>query len=70
MIQLRAYDPFENASADADLPPIVNACEVLKAGRYPTISLDNVAAAKAMTEHLIALGHSRIGLIKGSKIAR
>jgi LacI family repressor for deo operon, udp, cdd, tsx, nupC, and nupG len=67
VIQLRAYDPFENAPADADVPPIVNACEVLKAGRYPTISLDNVAAAKAMTEHLIALGHRRIGLIKGSK---
>jgi LacI family repressor for deo operon, udp, cdd, tsx, nupC, and nupG len=67
VIQLRAYDPFENAPADADVPPIVNACEVIKAGRYPTISLDNVAAAKAMTDHLIALGHRRIGLIKGSK---
>jgi len=67
VIQLRAYDPFENAPPDADVPPIVNACEVLKAGRYPTISLDNVAAAKAMTDHLIALGHRRIGLIKGSK---
>jgi len=67
VIQLRAYDPFENAPADADLPPLVNACEVIKAGRYPTISLDNVAAAKAMTEHLITLGHRRIGLIKGSK---
>lgn len=67
VIQLRAYDPFENAPAGTDLPPIVNACEVIKAGRYPTISLDNVAAAKAMTDHLIALGHRRIGLIKGSK---
>ena len=67
VIQLRAYDPFENAPPDADVPPIVNACEVIKAGRYPTISLDNVAAAKAMTDHLIALGHRRIGLIKGSK---
>lgn len=67
VIQLRAYDPFEAASADAVLPPIVNACEVISNGRYPTISLDNLAAAQAMTEHLIAMGHRRIGLIKGSR---
>ncbi|MBC3273111.1 LacI family DNA-binding transcriptional regulator [Pseudomonas sp. SWRI81] len=67
VIQLRAFDPFENVAADADLPPIVNACEVIHGGRHPTISLDNFAAAKAMTEHLLALGHRRIGLIKGSK---
>ena len=63
VIQLRAYDPFP---ADrADTPPMINACEVIKGGRHPTISLDNQAAAKAMTEHLIGLGHRRIGLIKG-----
>ncbi|MGH8447680.1 LacI family DNA-binding transcriptional regulator, partial [Pseudomonas sp.] len=63
VIQLRAYDPFP---ADrADTPPMINACEVIKDGRHPTISLDNQAAAKAMTEHLIGLGHRRIGLIKG-----
>ncbi|MBC3207428.1 LacI family DNA-binding transcriptional regulator [Pseudomonas sp. SWRI111] len=67
VIQLRAFDPFENVAVDADLPPIVNACEVIHGGRHPTISLDNFAAAKAMTEHLLALGHRRIGLIKGSK---
>ncbi|MBP5947748.1 MULTISPECIES: LacI family DNA-binding transcriptional regulator [unclassified Pseudomonas] len=67
VIQLRAFDPFEGSASGKDLPPIVNACEVIQQGRHPTISLDNVAAAKAMTEHLIALGHRRIGLIKGSK---
>ena len=67
VIQLRAYDPFEHSSPGADLPPIVNACEVDREGRFPTISLDNFAAAKAMTQHLLALGHRRIGLIKGSK---
>jgi len=46
---------------------LVNACEVIQGGRHPTISLDNRAAAKAMTEHLIDLGHRRIGLIKGPK---
>jgi LacI family repressor for deo operon, udp, cdd, tsx, nupC, and nupG len=67
VIQLRAYDPFEAPFPSADLPPIVNACEVIQGGRHPTISLDNRAAAKAMTEHLIELGHRRIGLIKGPK---
>ncbi|CAM3230354.1 LacI family transcriptional regulator [Pseudomonas floridensis] len=65
VIQLRAFDPFPLDSSET--PPIVNACEVLKDGRHPTISLDNQAAAKAMTEHLIGLGHRRIGLIKGPK---
>lgn len=67
VIQLRAFDPFEGPASEAALPPIVNACEVIRQGRHPTISLDNFAAAKAMTEHLIALGHRRIGLIKGPK---
>ena len=63
VIQLRAFDPFPTDREDT--PPIVNACEVIKGGRHLTISLDNHAAAKAMTEHLINLGHRRIGLIKG-----
>jgi len=61
VIQLRAFDPFTEPA------PMVNACEVIQGGRHPTISLDNRAAAKAMTEHLIELGHRRIGLIKGPK---
>ncbi|MFJ4143824.1 LacI family DNA-binding transcriptional regulator [Pseudomonas sp. NPDC089734] len=67
VIQLRAYDPYEALGEGEDSPPIVNACEVIKDGRYPTISLDNHAAARAMTEHLIELGHRRIGLIKGPR---
>ncbi|WP_434676780.1 LacI family DNA-binding transcriptional regulator [Pseudomonas sp. R1-18] len=67
VIQLRAFDPFEQSSDGAAMPPIVNVCEVIRQGRHPTISLDNQAAAKAMTEHLLQLGHRRIGLIKGPK---
>jgi len=67
VIQLRAYDPFEAPCPNAEPPPIVNACEVIQGGPHPTISLDNRAAARAMTEHLIGLGHRRIGLIKGPK---
>jgi len=64
VIQLRASDPFTGC---AESPPLVNACEVIQGGRHPTISLDNRGAAKAMTQHLIDLGHRRIGLIKGPK---
>lgn len=64
VIQLRASDPFSDC---AESPPLVNACEVIQGGRHPTISLDNRGAAKAMTQHLIDLGHRRIGLIKGPK---
>lgn len=67
VIQLRAYDPYEQALPGVDLPPVINACEVDVLGRYPTVSLDNRGAAKAMTQHLIELGHQRIGLIKGPK---
>jgi LacI family repressor for deo operon, udp, cdd, tsx, nupC, and nupG len=67
VIQLRAFDPFDQSSGSGAMPPIVNVCEVIRQGRHPTISLDNQAAAKAMTEHLLELGHRRIGLIKGPK---
>jgi LacI family repressor for deo operon, udp, cdd, tsx, nupC, and nupG len=65
VIQLRARDPFDSGVASDSPPPMVNACEVVKDAPFPTISLDNQAAAKAMTEHLIALGHRRIALMKG-----
>jgi len=66
VIQLRAFNPFQAACTHGEsLPPMVNACEVLDDAPCPTISLDNRAAARAMTEHLLGLGHQRIGLIKG-----
>lgn len=67
LIQLRAYNPFAaDASASAPLD-MVNACEVLDDPPCSTIQLDNRTAAREMTEHLIALGHRRIGMIKGPK---
>ncbi|MBB3062509.1 LacI family DNA-binding transcriptional regulator [Microbulbifer rhizosphaerae] len=68
VIQLRAYNPFgaEDAGGNAALP-MVNACEVLDDTTVPTVALDNRAAARAMTEHLLQLGHRRIAVIKGPK---
>lgn len=66
VIQLRAFNPFSDAGSDgACMPPMVNACEVLDIPPCPTVRLDNRAAAREMTEHLLGLGHRRIGLIKG-----
>lgn len=33
----------------------------------PTIRIDNYAASRQMTEYLVALGHRRLGFIKGNK---
>ena len=66
LIQLRAHNPFDDSMRNgAGLLPMVNACEVLDQVACPTVALDNRAAAKAMTEHLINLGHTRIAMIKG-----
>jgi LacI family transcriptional regulator len=35
-------------------------------GNISTIRIDDVAAAKTMTEHIITLGHKRIGFIEGN----
>lgn len=64
LIQLRAHNPFEVQSSTG-LLPMVNACEVLESDRFPVVTLDNRAAAKAITEHLISLNHRRIAIIKG-----
>ncbi|GFD76979.1 LacI family DNA-binding transcriptional regulator [Alteromonas marina] len=66
LIQLRANNPLDVSMInDHGLLPMVNACEVIDNGQYPVVSLDNRAAARAMTEHLIGKGHSRIAMVKG-----
>ena len=37
----------------------------LSSRHFPTVTIDNVAAAREVVEHLCALGHRRIGLIDG-----
>lgn len=69
LVQLRAFNPFSGPDIrvppTGQLLPMVNACEVLDNAPFPTVLLDNRAAACAMTEHLLALGHQRIAMIKG-----
>lgn len=68
VIQLRAHNPFRTEGAEGNAAlPMVNACEVLDDTTVPTVALDNRAAARAMTEHLLQLGHRRIAVIKGPR---
>ena len=68
VIQSRAFNPFaENAFPSGTPLPMINACEVLDNAPCPTVQLDNRGAARELTEHLIALGHRRIGMIKGPR---
>lgn len=68
VIQLRAFNPFsEKAFPAGAVLPMINACEVLDDAPCPTVKLDNRAAAREATEHLISLGHRRIGMIKGPR---
>lgn len=63
IIQLDCHMPFEDEN-DAGAP-LVNACDCIRGTEIPTVELDNVSAAQTMTEHLISLGHTNIGLISG-----
>ncbi len=66
IIQLSSRYPLSDEDrAAAKSQPIVNCCECVDDDSMPTIQLDNSGAAKAMTEHLVELGHKRIGVIAG-----
>jgi LacI family repressor for deo operon, udp, cdd, tsx, nupC, and nupG len=45
--------------------PVVLACEYLEGSNVPTVSIDNISAARKATEHLIKLGHKRLAHITG-----
>lgn len=47
------------------LPPIVIALETFPELALPTVSIDNIAAARQAVEHLTGLGHRRIAHITG-----
>lgn len=45
--------------------PIVVACQYLENYNVPNVTIDNIRAAQAVTEHLISLGHTKIAHISG-----
>ena len=71
IILLASMSPFgtEVLSAKSHRAlPIVVGCETVapELSVYPSVHIDNVAAAKEATGYLISQGHERIGLICGS----
>jgi LacI family repressor for deo operon, udp, cdd, tsx, nupC, and nupG len=68
VIQLSAHvDPVALARLwrPGETPAIVNACECADTDFCSRVRIDNAAAARAMTEHLIGLGHRSIGVVTG-----
>jgi LacI family repressor for deo operon, udp, cdd, tsx, nupC, and nupG len=49
----------------AKIPPVVAACEYVTNVDLPTVQIDNIDAARKATQHLLDLGHRRIGFITG-----
>lgn len=47
------------------LPPLVNSCEPVAEPGIPTVTIDNVAAAREAVNHLIGYGHRNISVITG-----
>lgn len=45
--------------------PAVLACEYLEDSNFPTVSINNMSAARKATEHLLKLGHKRVAHITG-----
>jgi len=65
---LIAPPPYCEALSRFDLPvPMVGICTGDELPTMPCVRVDDRAAAKAMTAHLIELGHRRIGFIRMGK---
>ena len=48
-----------------DRPPMVFGCEWLIEGCYPSVRADNEQGTRLAIEHLVSLGHTKIGYING-----
>ncbi|PGY11937.1 LacI family DNA-binding transcriptional regulator [Bacillus sp. AFS031507] len=65
LILATARLPKEEILAASQEIPVVLACEYIDGFDIPTVAIDNVSAAREAVEHLIHIGHRRIGLITG-----
>ncbi|KQN40895.1 LacI family transcriptional regulator [Sphingomonas sp. Leaf407] len=50
---------------DGATAPIVNGCEYSESLTVPSVHIDNAAASAEAIEHLVALGHTAIGIVTG-----
>ncbi|NRB24661.1 MAG: LacI family DNA-binding transcriptional regulator [Shewanella sp.] len=55
---------------EQELLPIVSTSELVENDRIYRIGVDNIAIGKLATEHLLALGHTRIAVVSGNEPLR
>ncbi|WP_158681624.1 LacI family DNA-binding transcriptional regulator [Microbulbifer pacificus] len=73
ILLLASISPFEEATANRGSarahPPLVLGLESVSAelSHFPSVRVDNIAAAADGTDYLIQLGHQRIGFITGKR---
>lgn len=56
---------FAEAAAADTSPPCVFACEWISGSPLPSVALDNASGAELAINHLIGLGHTKIGFLSG-----
>ena len=54
---------------EGQVAPVVNGCEYSPDLGVPSVHIDNAAASREAVEHLIGLGHRRIGVITGPPLS-
>lgn len=65
---LRTGDPYYKEVMNSDIPCAL--IDIKASGKYQcNITIDNVKASQKAVEYLIGLGHKKIGMINGQKIA-
>ncbi len=70
IILLGARSPFSDSLKNSRvIPPIVICCEAVVPGleSLPAVRIDNLAAGKDATKHLLQLGHQKIACIGGQE---
>ncbi|WP_299597295.1 LacI family DNA-binding transcriptional regulator [uncultured Microbulbifer sp.] len=73
ILLLASISPFDEAASNRDNerahPPLVLGLESVSAelSHFPSVRVDNIAAAMDGTDYLIQLGHQRIGFIAGKR---
>ncbi|MGC5325086.1 LacI family DNA-binding transcriptional regulator [Brevibacillus sp. SYSU BS000544] len=65
VILLTARIPKEEIISISQELPVVLACEYVDGADIPTVTIDNISSARKVVNHLVALGHQRIGFISG-----
>jgi LacI family repressor for deo operon, udp, cdd, tsx, nupC, and nupG len=65
IILLTARMPKSKIKELSTKGPVVLACEYINGLDIPTVSIDNISSSRKVVDHLVSLGHQRIGFISG-----